>query len=244
MATDALQQGSSDKRRLEPSATPEPAAELAAAAYPDSAALEVRIAERIADVVADFLSHKAMQAGADSSQLVTDIAERLQSSTAEPCMVSSVAQTDGHTDASSEQAQPSTPLESAAPESSAQGTRVATSHGPACEQDFLAALLQGSPARPVSLQSVIREPLCEEDFLAALLLGSPGAPEQLRQAASPGLMHALDCSETGSSTAGRHPVASSRPKPWTVQWVGRLTQQEIETATQEVTAASLVQSNV
>ena len=187
-------------------------------------AVQLQLAEHIADAVAARLNARAAQH-----------AQR-EPSTAQACcdMASAHAapQDAGLNSQKARQTLPSKHAE-AATQVPLQSLKREGSQGRACEEDFLAALLQGSPGRPSRAGQPGRPQACEQDYLAALLL-TPGTSKPVSHAASPGLMHKASCSTSDSKAGGASPAADSRAQPWTPQWAGRLTQQQMETALQEV----------
>ena len=122
---------------------------------------QMQMAERIADAVAARLSQKAMQSAAGSPRLAP-------SNEHKPLLPSSEFPEEA------EQAMPAEPCE-AAKKHSLPSTAEVAAPGHACEEDFLAALLQGSPGRRVQSGQRAGPQACEQDFLAALLLGSTRA---------------------------------------------------------------------
>ena len=198
---------------------------------------QMQLAERIADAVATRLSHRAMQTAAESMLPADSTMLQLPDFTAQP---SAEALREPAVIHESQLQMPAGMSDSnaAEPQGSAGG------HDPiqACEQERSAEVHRGSPARPVGSGQAKGAEGCEQDFLAALLLGTPGScPGQLRHAASPGLMHRQACStKSNSASAESQGSASPPPEPWTAQWAGRLTQLQMQHAVQEVMLHHLV----
>ena len=194
---------------------------------------QMQLAERIADAVAARLRHRAMQTAAESMLPAGSTMLQLPDSTAQP---SAEALGEPAVVYESQLQMPAGIPDSNAAEPSLQGS--AGGHDPiqACEQERSAEVHRGSPARPGGSGQAKGAEGCEQDFLAALLLGTPGSCHgQLRHAASPGLMHRQACSTKSSSASAESQGSSSRPsEPWTAQWAGRLTQQQMQHAVQEV----------
>ena len=190
-------------------------------------AVQLQLAERIADAVAARLSqHTLHSAAARPQQLSSSAQTTLDAASAahaapQPALVAQGA------------GQPSPPRHpKAAAEPSMQSLEWTGSGVQACEDEFLAALLQGSPDRPSHAGQHSHPQAYEQDFLAALLLGSPGASGRMSHAASPGLMHRDSC--TIPERRAESQAADARAQPWTAQWAGKLTLQQMETAVQEV----------
>lgn len=187
-------------------------------------AVQLQLAENIADAVAAHLNARAEQHA------------QQEPSTAQTCWDEALAhaapQAAALNSQDARQPPPSKHAEAAA-QLSLQSVERKGSHGRACEEDFLAALLQGSPGRPSHAGQPGRPQTYEQDHLAALLM-SPGTSGRVSHAASPGLMHKHSCSSSDSRAGGVSPAADSRAQPWTPQWAGKLTQQQMETAIQEV----------
>ena len=193
----------------------------------------MQLAERIADAVAARLSHKAMQTAAESMLPADSTMPQHPGSAARP---SAEALREPAVVHESQLQMPAGMSDSNAAEPSLQGSARGHDHIQACEQGRSAEAHRGSPTRPGGSGQAKGAEGCEQDFLAALLLGTPGScPGQLRHAASPGLMHRQACSmESSSASAESRGSASATPEHWTAQWAGRLTQQQMQHAVQEV----------
>ena len=194
---------------------------------------QAQLAERIADTVAARLSHKAKQISAESTQPAHSRLLQLQDPTAHP---SATAPEAPAVAPGSQLQMPAGLSDGFATEPSLQSSAEGDLLKQACEQERLADAHQGSPVRPGGSGQPKGAEGYEQDFLAALLLGTPGScPGQLRHAASPGLTHRQACTEnSGSASAESRGSASATPEPWTEQWAGRLTQQQMQHAVQEV----------
>lgn len=200
---------------------------------------QMQLAERIAEAVAARLSHKAMQTAAESMLPADSTMPQHPGSAARP---SAEALREPAVVHESQLQMPAGMSDSNAAEPSLQGSAGGHDHIQACEQERSAEAHRGSPARPGGSGQAKGAEGCEQDFLAALLQGTPGScPRQLRHAASPGLMHMQACSEKSSSASAESQASSSPPpEPWTAQWAGRLTQQQMQHAVQEVMLHHLI----
>ena len=244
----------------EPSATQLQVAGHEARAPLEPSAVQLQLAERIADAVAARLSRKAMQNTAESHLPGLSAAQSSQSAAsthAEPdtaCIDGQSEQQLSPGTSSKVAADPSprygqsdrSPIQQVSPGKHAeaavgvvpQSCEDTARQAQACEADFLAALLQGSPGDARISGQSSRPKACEEDFLEVLLLGSPGSARHMRHAASPGLMHRDMCRQPDSRCAEISMSAASRAEPWSAHWVGKLTREEMETAVQEVSDLS------
>ena len=191
--------------------------------------MQLQLAERIADAVAARLNRHTAQSlaerpehDASGAQTCCDAAPTHMAPQAAGIACESTLQpsTDNHADA--------------AVELSLHSLERDGSLRQPCKEEGKAALRQGSPVRPSCTGQASSQQACEQDFLAALLLGSPGNSGHVSHSASPGLMHKEGCSNTSSEAAEVAPVSNSRVQPWTAQWAGKLTQQQMEMAVQEV----------
>ena len=195
-------------------------------------AVQLQLAERIADAVAARLNQTTLPSPSERPQQFPSSAQTSRDAAAAAHAAPQAA------DVVSQGAARPVPAKhsEAAAESSVRSLERNESWMQACEDECLAALLQGSPGRPSHAEQPGHPQPCEQDFLAALLLGSPGVSDEMSHAASPGLMHKDSCS---TSEYRASPVADSRAEPWTAQWAGKLTQQQMETAVQEVKTCQL-----
>ena len=199
------------------------------AASSGPSAVQLQLAERIADAVAARLQHHAVQSSAQQPH--RDLSSvQVCCDTTLPHAAPQAASVKGKAAGALSQQ-----MRGDAPEDPSVHLKERVVHRQACEEDFLAALLQGSPGKPSHAGQPDRPQACEQDFLAALLL-TPGTSGRTSHAASPGLMHKDSCSNADGRAAAVEKLADSRVQPWTSQWAGKLTQQQMETAVQEVPA--------
>ena len=191
--------------------------------------MQLQLAERIADAVAARLNRRTAQSlagrpqhDASGAQTRCDAAPTHMAPQAAGVACESTLQpsTDEHADA--------------AVEVSLHSLERDGSLRQPCKEEIKAALCQGNPVRPSCTGQANSQQACEQDYLAALLLGSPGPSVRISHTASPGLMHKEGCSTASSEAAEAPAVSGSRVQPWTAQWAGKLTQQQMETAVQEV----------
>ncbi len=203
-----------------------PCHESDAPAQPPAA--QLKLAERIADAVAARLNQREALSSAEPRQ--QDPSSGPSSSDAAPANAAPQA-----AGSSSQGArQPSPNKQAVAEADPSQNSLVMNKkQGHVCEEEFLTALLQGSPGRPSSAGQPGRLQACEQDFLAALLM-TPGSSERSSNAASPGLMHKDSCSNSDMRFTAVNTGAESGGQPWSAQWAGKLTQQQMETAVHEV----------
>ena len=201
----------------------------------------LEVAERIADAVAARLSHRATHAAAESLQPAQNTLQQLPDPPAHTSAGALLAQPEEPAAVFKRQLQmPAGVPDSNKAEPSLQGMAGGHLLQQSCEQGASAEVHPGSPFRSGGSGQPKGAEGCAGDFLAALLLGTSGpCSGQLRHAASPGLMHRQACSHKSSSAESRG-SASPPPEPWTAHWVGKLTQQQMQNAIQEVMLHHLV----
>lgn len=201
---------------------------LDSTASSEPSAVQLQLAERIADAVAARLNQRAALSSAEPLQQIP--------SSAPSCNDAAPVHADAQAPEFSRQGDRQPTSDKHAETSAEPSMRSLERKGSqrhACEEDFLAAFLQGSPGRLSSAGQRSCPQACEQDFLAALLL-TPGTSGRTSHAASPGLMHRDSCSTDARKAAAMDTAADSRVQPWSAQWAGKLTQQQMEAAVQEV----------